>query len=191
VTLYICVENIEAKYVQGRDEFPWQHKALSRRKAPSLWHDKDFMKKSCSRKKLRSMGQVSISIEDPPPRPPHSPEIPPLEFMYTHEICVLVNIHRNWSPEETYHGSDYDFVLTCSSKHGKGLNIDWTLFVLKRWPILRCSIVSLKHWEVDCKPQQVTFVYLNLLKNRVVLNPRWNFVDTLYICMFSFKSLCS
>jgi len=56
-------------------------------------------------------------------------------------------------------------------------------FVRAKMFALRCNMVSLKLREVDCKPQQVAFVYLNLLKNRVVLNPRWNFVDTLYIHM--------
>jgi hypothetical protein len=46
-------------------------------------------------------------------------------------------------------------------------------------------MVSLKLWEVECKPQQVASFYLNLLKNRVVLNPRWNFVDT-YVYLYDF-----
>jgi len=114
-----------------------------------------------------------------------------LQTRSCHENFLLITIQRNWSPEETYYGSDHDFMLTCSSKHSESLNVDWTLFVLKSLPILRCKLVSLKLREVNCKPQQVAFVYLNLLKNRVVLNPRWNFVDSLYIHTTSFKSLCS
>jgi len=40
-------------------------------------------------------------------------------------------------------------MLTRSSKHGEGLNIDWNLFVLKSLPVLSCNMVSLKLREAD------------------------------------------
>jgi len=45
----------------------------------------------------------------------------------------------------------------------------------------------LKLWEGECKPQRVAFFYLSLLKNRVVLNPRRNFVDTYVYLYDSFQ----
>lgn len=41
--------------------------------------------------------------------------------------------------------------------------------------------------EFCCKPQRGACVYFNLFKNRVVMKPRSNFVDTLY---FSRLTLC-
>ena len=31
-----------------------------------------------------------------------------------HESCLLITIHRNGSPGETYYGPEHNFMLTCS-----------------------------------------------------------------------------